>query len=137
MPTSSVSACQATATWIRIEDDYGINLIPLATLALHTYRDDPCSCFKISYRTDQSDVRNMELDRLMHKAITVIQFKLEGQIIKARPEFGMESRLLLDKIDYETQTITIEGKQYKLDDCHFPTRGSRRIPMRCHRRKPG
>lgn len=63
----------------------------------------------------------MELDRLMHKAITVIQFKLEGQIIKARPEFGMESRLLLDKIDYETQTITIEGKQYKLDDCHFPT----------------
>ena len=104
-----------------IEDDYGINLIPLATLALHTYRDDPCSCFKISYRTDQSDVRNMELDRLMHKAITVIQFKLEGQIIKARPEFGMESRLLLDKIDYETQTITIEGKQYKLDDCHFPT----------------
>ena len=104
-----------------IEDDYGINLIPLATLAVHTYRDDPCSCFKISYRTDQSDVRNMELDRLMHKAITVIQFKLEGQIIKARPEFGMESRLLLDKIDYETQTITIEGKQYKLDDCHFPT----------------
>ncbi|MDY5540397.1 MAG: fructose-1,6-bisphosphatase, partial [Lachnospiraceae bacterium] len=104
-----------------IEDAYGINLIPLATFALHTYKDDPCGCFRIDYRSDEYDVRNLELDRLMHKAITIIQFKLEGQLIQSRPDFEMNSRLLLDKINYEDQTITIDGKVYKLDDCHFPT----------------
>ena len=104
-----------------IEDAYGINLIPLAAFALHTYKDDPCECFRIDYRSDEYDVRNLELDRLMHKAITIIQFKLEGQLIQSRPDFEMNSRLLLDKINYKDQTITIDGQVYKLDDCHFPT----------------
>ena len=57
----------------------------------------------------------------MHKAIAIIQFKLEGQVIKRRPEFNMDKRLLLDKIDYEEGTIMIEGKKYELLDKSFPT----------------
>lgn len=104
-----------------IEDAYGINLIPLATFAMNTYKGDPCECFGIDYRTEEYDAKNLELDRLMHKAIAIIQFKLEGQVILNRPEFEMENRLLLDKVNYEDKTITIEGKVYPLDDCSFPT----------------
>ncbi|MBR0382466.1 MAG: fructose-1,6-bisphosphatase [Eubacterium sp.] len=103
-----------------LEDGYGINLVPLASFAIETYADDPCDCFKIS-GADDADSREIMLNQKMHKAIAIIQFKLEGQLIMRRPEFGMEKRLLLDKIDYERGTVTIEGKEYELLDKSFPT----------------
>lgn len=104
-----------------LEEGYGINLIPLATFAMETYADDPCGCFDIKYNKDIYNIHDLELDKKMHKAITIIQFKLEGQLIKRRPEFHMGSRLLLDKINYEKGTIKIDGKEYQLKDKHFPT----------------
>lgn len=104
-----------------LEDSYGINLVPLARLAMNQYDKDPCSCFKLDYREDEYDVRDALLDEKMHKAITVIQFKLEGQLIKKHPEFHMDGRLLLDKISLETGTVFIEGKLRPLKDHSFPT----------------
>lgn len=104
-----------------LEDGYGINLVPLARLAMNRYGDDPCECFKVDFREDEYDVRDAMLDEKMHKAITVIQFKLEGQLIKNHPEFGMESRLLLDKIDIERGTVCVEGVEYPMKDARFPT----------------
>lgn len=103
-----------------LEDGYGINLIPLASFAGETYMDDPCECFDV-HAEDQHDPREIALNMKMHKAIAIIQFKLEGQLIKRRPEFGMEKRLLLDKIDYEKGTININGRTYELMDKSFPT----------------
>ncbi len=97
-----------------LEEGYGINLIPLANLAMNTYRDDKCSCFKINYNADEYNTKDLEWDRRIQKAIAVIQFKLEGQIIRRRPEFGMEDRLMLDKMDLERGTILVEGEEYPL-----------------------
>lgn len=104
-----------------LEDGYGINLVPLARLAMSKYDNDPCTCFKLDYREDEYDVRDAMLDEKMHKAIAVIQFKLEGQLIGRNPDFGMESRLLLDKIDIEKGTVRVEGKEYPMKDLNFPT----------------
>ena len=68
-----------------LEDGYGINLVPLARLAMSKYDNDPCTCFKLDYREDEYDVRDAMLDEKMHKAIAVIQFKLEGQLIGRNP----------------------------------------------------
>ena len=103
-----------------LEDGYGINLIPLASFAIETYADDPCDCFGV-HGEDHHDPREIALNKKMHKAIAVIQFKLEGQVIRRRPEFNMDNRMLLDKIDYEKGTITIDGKTYELLDKSFPT----------------
>ena len=104
-----------------LEDGYGINLVPLARLAMSRYDKDPCICFKLDYREDEYDVRDAMLDEKMHKAITVIQFKLEGQVIMKHPEFLMDDRLLLDKIDYEKKTVMAYGKEYPMNDTDFPT----------------
>lgn len=104
-----------------LEDGYGINLVPLARLAMNRYDKDPCNCFKLDYREDEYDIRDAMLDEKMHKAIAVMQFKLEGQLIQKYPEFEMENRLLLDKIDIEKGTVCIEGKEYPLRDTNFPT----------------
>ncbi len=104
-----------------LEDGYGINLLPLFKFALDTYKDDPCECFKLHYREGEYDLSNVEIDRKMHKAIAIIQFKVEGQLIKAHPEFHMEDRLLLDKMDLEKGVLTVDGKEYKLLDTNFPT----------------
>jgi fructose-1,6-bisphosphatase-3 len=103
-----------------LEDGYGINLIPLARFAMTVYDDDPCRAFKMDYH-DEYDVTDAMLDKKMHKAITIIQFKLEGQRIQRRPEFGMSDRLLLDKMDLEKGTVKIDGKTYKLTETSFPT----------------
>ncbi len=103
-----------------LEEGYGINLIPLATFALETYADINCDAFSIKYNTDYN-TKDLSLDMKMHKAIAVIQFKLEGNVIMRRPEFQMEDRLLLDKIDYEKKTVTIDGKAYTMKDVDFPT----------------
>ncbi len=105
-----------------LEEGYGINLIPLATFAMSTYGNDKCACFRINYvAADDYNPRDLEWDCRMQKAISVIMFKLEGQIIRENPEFGMEDRMLLDKMDLEKGTITIDGKTYPLEDTNFPT----------------
>lgn len=101
-----------------LEDVYGINLLPLATFAMDTYADDDCTQFI------PKDSRNKKNDSLMskiHKAITIIQFKIEAEIIKKNPIFNMEHRILLDKIDFEKGTVHIDGVDYPLTDTKFPT----------------
>lgn len=104
-----------------IEDGYGINLLPLATFAMEFYNEDECKGF--TPRTLDKDISENELNLLakMHKAISIIQFKVEGQIIKRRPEFQMDDRLLLDKINIEKGEIEVYGNTYKLNDTSFPT----------------
>jgi len=105
-----------------LEDGYGINLLPLATFAMETYANDPCELFypKVDTGTVQSE-KTRRLIAQMHKAITIIQFKLEAQTIMRRPEFLMKDRLLLDKINWEKGTITLYGKEHVLRDNFFPT----------------
>lgn len=103
-----------------LEEGYGINLIPLATFAMETYADVDCEAFAIKYNTDYN-TKDLSLDMKMHKAMAIIQFKLEGQIIRRHPEFGMDDRLLLDKINYEKKTVLVEGKEYAMKDTDFPT----------------
>ena len=106
-----------------LEDGYGINLLPLATFALDIYGDDPCERFlpKEFVSPDADQRRAAELVARMHKAIAVIQFKLEGQAIMRRPDFDMDDRLLLHRIDRDHGTITIDGNTYALMDNSFPT----------------
>lgn len=105
-----------------IEDAYGINLLPLATFAMVTYKGDECKPFEIKL-TGEKIYRHDELSMVkqMQKAIAVIQFKLEGQVIKRHPEFKMDDRLLLEHIDYEKGSIRIGKKVYQLNDKNFPT----------------
>ncbi|MCQ4725179.1 fructose-1,6-bisphosphatase [Anaerotignum faecicola] len=105
-----------------IEEDYGINLIPLATFAIEVYGDDPCENFMPKTQPDEliSD-KDAKLIAKMHKAISVMQFKEEAKIIMRNPEFKMENRLLLGSMDLEKGTVTIEGKEYQLNDTNFPT----------------
>lgn len=103
-----------------LEEGYGINLIPLATFALDVYKDTDCEAFAIKYNTDY-DTKDLSLDMKMHKAIAVLQFKLEGQLIMRRPEFDMQDRLLLEHIDYENKALMLDGVSYALKDVDFPT----------------
>ncbi|MFR5602337.1 MAG: fructose-1,6-bisphosphatase [Lachnospiraceae bacterium] len=105
-----------------LEDGYGINLRPLSMFAAQVYRDDPCSRF-VPHILDQNiyDAVDPGLAAKMHKAIAVIQFKVEGQIIKRHPEYKMDDRLLLSAVNYETGMVTIRGKEYVMLDRNFPT----------------
>lgn len=103
-----------------LEDGYGINLLPLATFALEVYGDDPCTCFKLKGAGTYSP-SEAELNLRMHKAISIIQFKVEGQIIRRNPAFRMESRNLLHHIDFTKGVIEIDGKSYQMMDMNFPT----------------
>lgn len=105
-----------------LETGYGINLRPLAVFAQETYRDDPCNSFKPHiFETNQFDPVTEELAAKMHKAIAICQFKVEGQRIMAHPEYELDGRLLLDRLDLENGTINIKGKEYPLRDTYFPT----------------
>lgn len=105
-----------------LEDSYGISLRPLALFADEVYKDDSCKYFQPK-NEDNTDYSNAEITQIarMHKAISIIQFKLEGEIINRRKEFNMEHRLLLQFIDYKKGTIQLKGKNYQLLDTHFPT----------------
>ncbi len=103
-----------------LEDGYGINLLPLATFAMEVYKNTNCDVFSIKYNTDYN-TKDLSLDTKMHKAMAIIQFKLEGQLIMRHPEFHMEHRMMLDKIDYEKGTVNIKGKDYPMLDMDFPT----------------
>lgn len=105
-----------------LEEGYGINIRPLATFALKTYTNDGCKRFMPKIYDYNKYIRSDEISiAKLHKAISVIQFKLEGQIIKEHPEYEMDGRLLLDKIDYKNKTVKIGDKSYPLNDINFPT----------------
>ena len=105
-----------------LEEGYGINLVPLATFAMETYGDDPCQEFVPKLLDgNELDEKTIRLTAQMHKAISIIQFKKEAQIFKRRPEWNMTDRCLLDSIDYERGICVINGKEYELTSCHFPT----------------
>ncbi|MBE5032761.1 fructose-1,6-bisphosphatase [Gallalistipes aquisgranensis] len=110
------------ASLATLEDGYGINLLPLATFAMEQYGDDPCTVFRPKSGGDASpDEKTVRLIAQMHKAVTVVQFKLEGQLIARRPEFGMSDRLLLDKVDFGRGVLRIDGREIPLRDTRFPT----------------
>lgn len=105
-----------------LEDSYGISLRYLSNFAESTYTGDADSCFapKVNPETNilkEEIIQNTKI----HQAIAVIQFKLEAAIIERHPEFHLEHRLLLNKIDYENGTITIRGQEYPLLSTNFPT----------------
>ncbi|MDD3034709.1 MAG: fructose-1,6-bisphosphatase [Bacteroidales bacterium] len=105
-----------------LEDGYAINLMPLASFALEMYGNDPCTVFQPKMSEDEVvKQKQIRMISQMHKAISVIQFKLEGQLIERNPEMGMSERRLLHLIDYEKGTITLNGKVYQLKDKSFPT----------------
>lgn len=115
-----IRICARYANLDILEDGYGINLLPLATFALSAYANDPCTCFEIKGSNILNSME-VELTRKMHKAISIIAFKLEGEVLKRRPEFHMEDRRILEHIDFEKGTMKVEGKIYSLKDQNFPT----------------
>ena len=103
-----------------LEDGYGINLLPLATFAINTYADDPCERFVLKGSNSYTE-QEKEIEIKMQKAISIIQFKVEGQIIKANPGFKMEDRNLLHHIDFEKGIVEINGTVHEMLDKRFPT----------------
>lgn len=105
-----------------LEDGYGINLRPLSMFAAKVYKDDACERFLPKILDENIyDAVDPGLAAKMHKAIAVIQFKVEGQIIKRRPEFKMEDRLHIANINFEKGTVAIRGKDYQMTDMNLPT----------------
>ena len=106
-----------------LEEGYGINLVPLATFAMEVYKNDPCEEFmpRLSGGAKQVDEKTLRLTAQMHKAIAVIQFKEEAQLFEAHPEWKMQDRELFKMINYEKGTILLDGKEYPLTSCNFPT----------------
>ncbi|MDE6295239.1 MAG: fructose-1,6-bisphosphatase [Muribaculaceae bacterium] len=106
-----------------LEDGYGINLVPLATFAMERYADDDCSVFepKLAPGDNAMTIKSRRLIAKMHKAIAIIQFKLEGELLRQYPQWNMQGRRLLHLIDYNNGTIKLNGKEYPLLDTRFPT----------------
>ena len=103
-----------------LEEGYGINMIPLVTFVMSRYGKSDCSAFKVKRPRDMG-AREYEMNTRMHKAMFVLQQKLEGQIIQRHPEFAMDHRLLLDKIDMEAGTLRVGDRVWPLKDTDFPT----------------
>ena len=106
-----------------IEDGYAINLVPLTTFSIDTYGNDECAVFKPKIETNDKRLteKKCKLIAQMHKAISIIQFKLEGQLYNKHPEWKMDDRKLLDKIDFEKGIVTVDGNTYEMLDMNFPT----------------
>lgn len=103
-----------------LEDAYGINILPLASFALDAYKDDPCVAFGLKGNPDLPP-QELEMNVKIQKAMAIIQFKVEGALIDENPGFQLQSRKLLDKIDYERGTVVLDGMEYELTDTVFPT----------------
>lgn len=117
-----VRICARYANLDVLEDGYGINLLPLARFAMEHYDADPCKKFRPkTLPSNGLDERDARLASQMHKAIAVIQFKLEGQLVRRHPEYRMEDRLLLDKMDLGAGTVLVGTQAYSLNDTYFPT----------------
>ena len=105
-----------------LEEGYGINLMPLATFAMETYADDPCTEFMPRLMKDaKMDEKTRQLTARMHKAIAVLQFKEEAKLFKRHPEWAMNNRCLFSNIDYERGICSLDGNEYKMTSCFFPT----------------
>lgn len=111
------------ANMATLEEGYGINLVPLATFAMETYKDDPCEEFipKTSGGTGFIDDKTRRLSAMMHKAIAVLQFKIEAALFTKHPEWNMKDRILFNNVDYEKGICVIDGKKYEMKSCMFPT----------------
>ncbi len=104
-----------------LEDAYGINIRPLSTFAQEAYKNDNCEKFlPKEFDYNKYDNSDRKLIAKIHKAITIIQFKLEGQMIKKHPEYNLNDRLLLDKMDLKKGFVLIDGKKYEINDTNFP-----------------
>ncbi len=118
-----IRICLRYSNMATLQDGYAISLLPLVTFTLDVYgNDDPGAQFqpKLSNEREFSEYE-LTLMAKMQKSISIIQFKLEGQIINRRPHYDMKHRLVLDMIDYEKGTICLDGKEYPLNDTNFPT----------------
>jgi fructose-1,6-bisphosphatase-3 len=117
-----IRVCLRYANMETLERGYAISLLPLASFAVETYGDDTCRAF-VPQPSGADDFTDDELRLMaqMHKAITIIQLKLEAQIIRRRPHYQMEDRLLLDKIDFDRGVVRTNGAAYCLLDTNFPT----------------
>ncbi|MBR5860387.1 MAG: fructose-1,6-bisphosphatase [Bacteroidaceae bacterium] len=106
-----------------LEDGYAINMVPLATFAMEQYADDPCEIYQPRVDAERTNFteKDVRLIAQMHKAISVIEFKLSGQIAMAHPEWNMMDRCLMEFINKERGTITIDGKEYEMLDKLWPT----------------
>ena len=103
-----------------LEEGYGINLLPLATFAMEYYAQDPCKEF-IPHTDKPLDEKNCRLIAQMHKAISIIQFKLEAQMRLQYPEWDMHNQGTLENIDFKKKVYLLNGKEYALKDTLFPT----------------
>lgn len=117
---SVIRLCAKYGNMSVLENDYAINLVPLVTFAMETYSDCNCDCFRVESNGKYGS-KDQTIDTLLHKAATILQLKLEGQAIMRNPDFQMENRLFLDKIDFEKKTVLINGKEYPMLDTDFPT----------------
>lgn len=117
-----IRICSRYDNLATLEEGYGINIRPLSIFATEVYKDDSCKPFLPRNKevSKYSNTDKIVLSKIQ-KAMSIIQFKLEGQLIKKHPEYKMKDRLLLDKIDLENGTVKIDGKEYKLTDTKFPT----------------
>lgn len=119
---NAVRICSRYDALATLEDAYGINIRPLSTFATETYKDDECKGF---FPHSKEETRYMNTDKIVmskvQKAISIIQFKIEGQLIKKHTEYKMQDRLLLDKMDLKKGIVKIGGEEYKLNDTNFPT----------------
>lgn len=104
-----------------LANGYAVSLLPLASFAMEHYADDPCELFVPKGTAEEFTANELQLMSKMHKAITIIQLKLEAQIIQRRKQFVMNDRLLLHKIDFDKGTICLDGQEHPLLDTHFPT----------------
>ncbi len=117
-----IANCIKYNNFYTLEDGYGINVRPLATFAMETYGDDPCLSFLPKHPNDNVGTEHDEhMAAKIHKAIAVIGLKLEGQAVLRHPEYEMNDRLMLSKIDYEKGHVKIDGVSYPLSDTNFPT----------------
>lgn len=105
-----------------LEDGYGLNLRPLSVFAADVYASDDCSMFMPKTLDDvKFDTIDRELTAKMHKAIAIIQLKLEGDLIRRHPEYRMDDRRVFEKVDFRRGVVKLGDAEYKLTDCNFPT----------------
>lgn len=116
-----VRNCARYANLGILTDAYGINLLPLVRFALDAYADDPCEAYAVKGSYPDLSPEELALNAKVQKAMAVLQFKVEAQLIDENPSFGLEDRKLLDKIDWERRTVMVDGTEWDLTDTFFPT----------------
>lgn len=118
-----IRICLRYANLTTIEEGYGINLVPLATFAMEHYNDDPCTGFEpiVLDGNTNLDEKQCRLTAMMHKAISVIQFKLEAELFHRHPNWHMENRDIISTVDLENNTCRVDGETYEMQYATFPT----------------